>query len=346
MLSFAYFVIIMRSFKEKKITVQPEQEGLRLDVFLSEAGLLSRAKAGKSLKAGEVTKTKPLPKAVIKKPSHKVKAGESYSLVFKEKKELSLEPYDFPLPFVFEDEHILVVNKPAGLTSHPGPGHERDSVVNALIGKTKLSSGTDPLRPGVVHRLDKDVSGLMILSKTEKAQKFLIEGFKKKTIKRIYKVVSAGRFKESMGSLKSFIGRHPKDRKKFYSFKEQVVGAKPALTHYRVLKSFNNIIHHIECRLETGRTHQIRVHLSAGDLPVLGDGVYFPARRRNRLLKDLDPKLKSLVFSLKRPVLYSAFLGFKHPVSLKPMSFCLPWPKVFNTLMDKLQFKSSFDTAF
>ena len=227
--------------------------------FLSGESFLSRAQIALSLKTGAVTRVKPLPVKTIKKPSYKVKAGESYSALFKEKKDLSLKPFDFSLkPFVFEDEHILVVDKPAGLTSHPGPGHEQDSLVNALIGKTKLSCGTDPLRPGVVHRLDKDVSGLMILSKTEKAQNILIQSFKQKTIKRIYRALCAGSAKEPLGSIKSFIGRHPKDRKKFYSFKEPKVGAKLAKTHYQILKSFNPIIHHIECQLETGRTHQIR----------------------------------------------------------------------------------------
>ena len=204
----------------------------------------------------------------------------------------------------------------------------------------------DPLRPGIVHRLDKDVSGLMIFSKTIKVQELLIEQFKLKKIKRIYQALVIGSAKKKENQIISFIGRHPKDRKKFYSFNEERTGAKEAITSYRVLKSFQDCIHHIECQLETGRTHQIRVHLSSQNLPVLGDTIYFPLRQQKKTVKLYDKKeetktiLKNIL-SLNRLALYSAFLHFTHPISKKDLSFKLSWPKELHSLMNELNFEKN-----
>ena len=335
----------MSSAVEKKIIVLPEQEGMRLDVLLSHY-LSSRSQAEKAIRQALVSKKTKNGCTVVVKPSHKIKTGECYLVPLKEEKKsevIHLESYDHPVPVVYEDEHLLVVNKPADIVVHPGPGHEQDTLINALIEKKNLSAGTNPLRPGVVHRLDKDVSGLMLLSKTKKAQDTLIEDFKLKAVERVYRALTLGVVKKEKSPVISFIGRHPKDRKKFYSFNKEATGLKMAITHYRVLNSFQDKIHHIECRLETGRTHQIRVHLSGIGLPILGDNIYFPRRRQIKALKDVFLKKNiSSLFLNNQIALYSAFLKLIHPVTQKPLSFSLPWPKEFHSLMDQMDFEKTY----
>ena len=314
-----------------------------MDVFIS-LYTQSRAQAEKLIKQNRVKIKIPGKGLEPVKPSCKIRAGQRYVADFsttdKEESFLPLKPCTHPVPVVFKDAHILVVNKPAGLVVHPAPGHKQDTLVNALMEKFTLSAGPDPLRPGVVHRLDKDVSGLMVLSKTEQARASLVEGFKTKKIKRIYRALTVGKMPQApAGTLKGFIGRHPRDRKKFYCFQKDTPGAKPALTRYQVLESFQDKIHHIECQLETGRTHQIRVHTSTADLPVLGDELYFSRRAQKRALTNLNLKKEAGEFKI---ALYSAFLRFIHPVTGKTLSFALPWPEEFHGLLNQLRFQKEF----
>ena len=272
------------------------------------------------------------------KGSYKVKSGECYyiNLPLQECSSTfyTLKPYDFSVPIVFEDSYLLVVNKPAGLVVHPGPGHKQDTLVNVLFEKIKLASQENPMRPGIVHRLDKEVSGLMILAKTEKVKEALIKQFKLKKIHRIYRAFVLGEIKRKEGKIVNFIGRHLKNRKKFCSFDKEVKGAKEAITHYRVLESFLDKIHHLECQLETGRTHQIRVHLSHQGFPILGDTVYFP--RQAKVLRSFT--FKKGTFPLSYIALYAAVLNFEHPFTREKLSFCLPYPKKFQFLMNQLNF--------
>ena len=331
-----------KPYLEKEIIVSPQQEGFRLDTLLSYY-VSSRSQAEKIIKQALVKKKRGSGYFVFIKASYRVKTGECYCIAFPKKSEkVQLKPYNCAVPIVYEDEHLLVVNKPVGMVVHPGPGHEQDTLVNVLIGKTNLSSGVEPLRPGIVHRLDKDVGGLMLLSKTEKAQSLLIECFKLRKMKRVYRALTIGGVKEKKGRVVSFIGRHPKDRKKFCSFDEEVTGAKKAITHYRVLESFQDKIHHIECRLETGRTHQIRVHMKSMGFPVLGDEVYFPRRRQTKALNRMSFDFKEKTLSFNHMALYSAFLEFTHPVTEKSLSFSLSWPEKFHFFMDQMYFKKSF----
>lgn len=326
-----------------QIVVPRESEGLRLDMFLAPY-MSSRSGADRIIKDQRVKKKKAGKYFVTLKPSCKVKAGECYRVSFPVKDTSPskvLKPYEYKIPILYEDEQVLVINKPAGIVVHPGPGHEQDTLVNALVEKVNLSPGVTPLRPGVVHRLDKDVSGLMLLSKTKSTEEFLIEQFKRKKVKRLYRALALGKVKQKNSTIVSFIGRHPKNRKKFYSFKEEVVGAKKAVAHYRVLESFQNQIHHIECELETGRTHQIRVQLSEVGLPILGEELYSSRRLQNRVLKEFS--FKKNTFSFQRLALYSAFLAFVHPVGGKMISFSLNWPKELCFLGEQLKFRCFFE---
>ena len=325
-------------YSEKKITVSPDEEGLRLDIFLSQyTG--SRSQAEKIIYLNLVKKNK----TASIKPSYKVKRGEVYYLKLPVKEKKVLKPFCFPIPIIFEDKHLLIINKPAGIVTHPGPGHEQNTLVNALMEKINFHNKKDPLRPGIVHRLDKDVSGLMILSKTQKVQELLIEQFKLKKIRRTYQALVIGLVKKKQDKIISFIGRHPKDRKKFYSFSEEKKGAKKAITHYKVLESFQDYIHHIECKLETGRTHQIRLHLKAQHLPILGDMFYFPLSQQKKTLKlySKDTVISNHILSLNRLALYSCFLHFMHPISKNPLSFKLSWPKELLPLINTLNFKKN-----
>ena len=331
------------SYLEKEITVPKEEQGQRLGVFLCEhAG--SRSQAEKGIRQGLIQKKigdsfQPV------KASHKVKAGETYRLKLSLKKPEELKPSDLLVPVIFEDEDLFIINKPAGMVTHPAPGHRENTLVNVFMKKIKISEEMDPLRPGIVHRLDKDVSGLMILSKTLQTQKLLIEQFKSKKIKRLYRALALGRPVKKEDQIISFIGRHPRDRKKFYSFKEEKKDRKKAISDYKIKESFQNDIHHIECRLMTGRTHQIRLHLKSQNLPVLGDLLYFPPLRQKKALNRLKPPppedLKKNILSLKRLALYSACLSFTHPISKKNLNFKLPWPKELEPLLNSLSFEQN-----
>ena len=314
---------------ETKITAGQQQEGLRLDVFLS-SHLSSRSQAEKYLKQAFV---KDKQGQVINKPSYKIKPGDSFTLHYpatKKKSTQKLLPYNVTIPILFEDSHILVINKPAGLVVHPSCGHEQDTLINALIDKTTLQGGSSTLRQGMVHRLDKDVSGLMILSKTHLAYDHLLQQFQSRTIKRIYHCIIYAKHPlvKKEQTIESFIGRHPKDRKKFHSFnchltKQPPAHAKKAITYYRVIQSYGNYCHHLECQLMTGRTHQIRVHLASRALWIIGDPIYCPKKQ----LTNINLAMKKRIQSLNRIALYAAQLSFIHPIHKHRLDFCLPWPE-------------------
>ena len=322
---------------ETKITAGPQQEGLRLDVFLS-SHLSSRSQAEKYLKQSFIRDKQG---KIINKPSYKIKTGDSFTLHYPiiKKSIQRILPYNISIPILFEDSHIIVINKPAGLVVHPSCGHEQDTLINALIGKTTLQGGLSAFRQGIVHRLDKDVSGLMILSKTQSAYDQLLQQFQSRAIKRIYHCIIYAKHSilKKEQKIESFIGRHPKNRKKFHSFnphltKEIPPHAKKAITYYRVIQSYNNCFHHLKCRLSTGRTHQIRVHLASRSLWIIGDPIYFPKKQLNNINQIMQNKIQSL----NRIALYAAHLSFIHPIHKHRLEFCLPWPEDLHSFLINL----------
>ncbi len=317
-----------KSSQTKKIPVQKEFEGLRLDVFLKK-WTDSRSSALKLILEKQVClNNRPL------KASYRLRAGDQLRVTFPPKKTLNLKPWDFPLKILFEDKELLVVNKPAGLVVHPAPGHEEKTLVNILFHKKKLSPGSRALRPGIVHRLDKDVSGLLVLTKTKSAQDFMIQQFKERNIQREYWALCLRGPSPVEGEIKSRIARHPSNRKKFISLKQNQDKGKFALTFYKLFCQHESGLSWLKCWLKTGRTHQIRLHLNSISCPVVGDKTY--GGQKLSFIKDL--RLKEQVKKLQRIALHAHSLSFPHPVSKKQIIFKSPWPPDMKALLNYLHF--------
>lgn len=268
---------------------------------------------------------------VVTDSSFRVQPGSRIEVRVPPPEPSGLEPAPVSFTLIYEDADILVVNKPAGVPMHPGSGHLRDTLLNGLLyaGKTLSPIGL-PWRPGVVHRLDKDTSGLLVLAKTETAHLALAKALQLRTVHRKYLAFVVGIPVPSEGTLTSAIGRDPFHRTRF-SVRARY--ARSAVTHYRVLHSYPSVnLSLLELQLETGRTHQIRVHLSAEGYPVLGDPVY--GGRKN--LRNLPPSVLPLVQLLPGQFLHAASLSFAHPVSGDRMQFSAPPPKPFDLLHARL----------
>ncbi|MEW5786881.1 MAG: 23S rRNA pseudouridine(1911/1915/1917) synthase RluD [Pseudomonadota bacterium] len=235
--------------------------------------------------------------------------------------ETAFQPQPMDLSVVFEDEHILVIDKPAGLVTHPGAGNWEGTLLNALLHRHPAAAGLP--RAGIVHRLDKDTSGLMVVAKTLEAQTQLVRALQARSVKRIYWAVALGVFKAGEGQVDAAIGRHPTQRVKMAVLDETRAGAKPALTYWKVLRQYRQAAW-VECRLATGRTHQIRVHLTHLGHPLLGDLVY----RGRRTGPDLP---------FHRQALHAVRLGLVHPASGAPMEWEAPPPPDFASLLTALE---------
>lgn len=262
------------------------------------------------------------------KSNYKIKPKDKISIAIPIKKTVKIMPEDIKLDIIYEDDSILIINKPKGMVVHPASGNYEETLVNALInycGKNLSDiGGTD--RPGIVHRLDKDTSGALIVAKNNQVHKFLAKEFKLKKIKRIYVSVVKGIIKEDTGKILLPVGRHPINRKKMAVNKEK---GKEAITYFKVIERFVNNTY-VELRLETGRTHQIRVHMSYIGYPVIGDLVY-------------GNKNKNLGYKIKGQALHAKILGFNHPVTGKYMEFEAPLPKDFKSLLEHEMSKNAVD---
>lgn len=295
--------------------VEEEMKGTRLDVVLSivieEA---SRSHLQKLIDIGRVE----VNGEVDTSKKYKVKTGDSIKVTIPEPVHLNVTPEDIPLDIVFEDEDLLVVNKPKGMVVHPAAGNFTGTLVNAILYHCKtLSSINGVIRPGIVHRIDKDTSGLLMIAKNDAAHRSLAEQLASHSIKRAYRAVVYHNFQEDAGTVNAPIGRDPKNRLKMTVTQ---MNSKEAVTHYRVLQRFGSFTY-IECSLETGRTHQIRVHMAHINHPLLGDAVY-------------GPKKKAM--GVETQMLHAKVLGFHHPKTEEYMEFNSPLPQEFANIIKKL----------
>lgn len=303
--------------KQICLQVDSAYAGERIDKYLAEVmSDYSRSFLQKQLKDGNVIVNGKRAKASLK-----VAEDDEVCISIPENKEPDIVPEDIPLDILYEDQQLLVVNKPKGMVVHPSAGHYSQTLVNALMFhcKDQLSGINGVLRPGIVHRIDMDTTGALVVCKTDLAHQSLAEQLKVHSITRRYRAIVHGRLKEDFGTIEGTIGRHPTDRKKMAM---NVKNGKPATTHYKVLERFEQFTY-VECELETGRTHQIRVHMSSIGHPLLGDVVY--------------GSKKSAVPGLQGQTLHAMILGFIHPTSGKYMEFIAPLPEYFEKLLKKFR---------
>jgi 23S rRNA pseudouridine1911/1915/1917 synthase len=305
--------------------------GQRLDRILAAgAAGLSRSRVKALIEDGRVR----CGARTIVDPSYRVKPGERFEISIPEAIAAKPEAQVIPLDVVYEDEHLIVIDKPAGLVVHPAPGNPDRTLVNALIAHcgASLSGIGGVRRPGIVHRLDKDTSGLLVAAKTDDAHRGLTEAFAVHDIDRVYRALVWGIPHPKAGIIEGAIGRHPVERKRMTVRRS---GGKPALTRYRVIRAFGTVASLVECRLETGRTHQIRVHLASIGHPVIGDPVYGKASKTRR--QKLSPKTQETVADFGRQALHAARLGFRHPITGKSMTWDAPDPLDFANLVTILE---------
>ena len=296
--------------------VSPEQEGQRIDVLLAGAVEgLTRSGAQKLLAEGHVSVNG---KTVSK--AYKAKTGDKVETYIPAPQTLTAQAQDIPLSIVYEDEDLLVVDKPKGMVVHPAPGNPDGTLVNALLYHCgdSLSGINGVIRPGIVHRIDKDTSGLLVVAKNDKAHIALQEQIQAHSFTREYRAVVHGNFKEDSGTIDAPIGRSPKDRKKLAVTDQH---SRPAVTHFEVLERFRDYTY-VKCRLETGRTHQIRVHMAYRGHPVAGDPVYGPSN---------TPK------SLQGQCLHAGLIGFLHPRTGEYLEFTSPLPDTFTKFLRGLE---------
>lgn len=301
---------------EEKIEfiIEKSYEGMRIDQYISDhMSDLSRTYIKKLIDDGKITVNEKKVKA-----SYKLQEENQVLIDIPEPEPLEIEAQNIPIDIVYEDDHVLIVNKPQGMVVHPAPGNYKDTLVNALLYHIdKLSHINGILRPGIVHRIDKDTSGLLVVAKSDLAHKSLSAQLKEHSITRKYTALVEGIIQEETGMVDAPIGRHLKDRKKMTVTDRN---AKDAKTHFRVLKRFSKYTL-LECRLETGRTHQIRVHMSYIEHPVVGDLTYGLKRQ----------KLYS-----KGQLLHASTIGFIHPETEEYMEFNAPIPEYFEKVLQDL----------
>ena len=316
--------------------------GWRLDRFLSHAlPDFSRSRLQQLLEAGAVSSGA----RTIKDANHRVKPGDGFALVVPPVAPAIPQGENIPLEVIYEDKDLIVIDKPAGLVVHPAAGNPDGTLVNALIGhcgEDMLSIGGEA-RPGIVHRLDKETSGLMVAAKTERAMASLAKQFANHTIERAYNAVVWGSPRDSTGVIETQIGRSPFDRKRMTVLRS---GGKRAVTRYKVLEKFGPAIlaesgrsfaSLIECRLETGRTHQIRVHLTHLGHPLIGDPQYGRARAAPRAKNAAEEAAFTAATTFPRQALHAFVLGFQHPSLHKTLRFESPWPADFDALVAALR---------
>ena len=320
--------------KNINFIVKETENNLRVDVLINKREeLISRTRI-KNLILKEKLK---LNNEIITSPSKKVLKGDELSLQIPEPEEASLKPYNFKLEIIHEDDDLLVINKPTGIIMHPGAGNYDKTLVNALVNynKNSLSNIGDELRPGIVHRIDKNTSGLVVIAKNNETHENLSKQFNDHSITRIYQLLIWGKLRPSSGRIDTYITRSSKNRQLMEVSRSK---GKRAITNYKTIEIFENdktpTLSLVECKLETGRTHQIRVHMTHMGNSIVGDNKY---KKKYKKLKNVEVGLDSLLSKLDRQFLHAKTLGFVHPKTTEAMIFSSVFPKELNNILKMLK---------
>jgi 23S rRNA pseudouridine1911/1915/1917 synthase len=302
--------------------IAPETKSGRLDTFISQKSHLTRSFIQKLIRQGSITVN-----SCAEKAGYKIKKGDKIELIIPDEPERQLAPEDIPLEILWEDEHIIVVNKPPDMVIYPAVGNRRGTLMNALVSRCgRLSSVGAPLRPGVVHRLDKNTSGVIVIAKDDRSHHGLVNQFKNREVEKHYTALLYGRLKEDSGEITSAIGRSLSDRKKM-SVKTR--NGKEAITKFEVVRRFNSATL-VNVRIITGRTHQIRVHFASIGYPVLGDKTYG---------KKTSVKSGRITVNFSRQMLHAYSMRLKHPVNGESLEFTAPMPEDMEEAIGELSLK-------
>ena len=321
---------------EKKINliVKEREKNIRIDIFVhSHEKEISRTRVKNLI----LDKKLKINDEIITDPSKKVLNGDIVNLIIPEPRKASLKPFKFKLDIVYEDEDVIVINKPSGIVMHPGAGNFDNTIVNALINydKSSLSNIGGELRPGIVHRIDKNTSGLIVIAKNNFAHEHLSNQFKDHTIIRVYQLLIWGKLRPSKGRIETLITRSSRNRQIMETSRTK---GKKAITNYKTIEVFENentpTLSLLNCKLETGRTHQIRVHMNYLGHSIVGDDKY---KKKFKKIKNIDPFLEKKLVNLNRQFLHAEMIGFIHPKKNKEMIFNSILPKELETILKMLR---------
>ena len=321
---------------EKKINliVKEDEKNLRIDVFINNKKReISRTRVKNLI----LNKSLKLNNKIMIDPAKKVKYGDILSLLIPEPKKASLKPYKYKLDIIYEDKDLIVLNKPAGIIMHPGAGNFDNTIVNALINydKDSLSNIGDEMRPGIVHRIDKNTSGLVVVAKNNQSHEHLSNQFSRHSIKRIYQLLIWGKIRPSKGKIETLITRSSKNRQ---MMEVSNMRGKKAITNYKTVELFENknipTLSLLECKLETGRTHQIRVHMNYLGNSIVGDDKY---KKKFKKIRNIDPLIEKRLLSLKRQFLQAKTIGFIHPKKNKELIFNSILPQELEIILKMLR---------
>ena len=320
--------------KKINLKVEEKDKNLRIDVFIrNNIKEISRTR----IKNLVLDKKLKLNNRIIIDPAKKINLGDNINLIIPEPKKSSLKPYKYKLDIIFEDDDLIVLNKPSGIVMHPGAGNFDNTIVNALVNydKNSLSNIGDELRPGIVHRIDKNTSGLVVIAKNNYTHENLSLQFSRHSITRIYQLLVWGRIRPSKGKIETLITRSSKNRQLMTVSNSK---GKKAITNYKTIELFENknipTLSLLECKLETGRTHQIRVHMNYVGNSIVGDDKY---KKKFKKIKHINPLLEAKIINLKRQFLHAKTIGFIHPKKNKEMIFNSILPQELEIIIKMLR---------